>query len=40
MYVSDWAAKNIKRISEEENIPLYMVIDKAVKAYLNTGKRR
>jgi len=35
MYVSDWAAEKIQQLSREEDIPLYMVVDKALKHYLN-----
>jgi len=35
MYVSDWAAEKIQQLSREEDIPLYIVVDKALKHYLN-----
>jgi len=39
IYVSDWAARNIQKISREENIPMYMVVDKAIKKYLNSREK-
>jgi len=45
MYVSDWAFAKVQQLSKEEDIPFYMVIDKALKEYINhksgiTGERR
>jgi predicted transcriptional regulator len=38
IYVSDWAFERLKELSERMNLPMYMVVEKAIKTLMNQEK--